>query len=105
MDNEERYNEVKIPEKGTRWINLWQQWLQSGTGKDVSQGMAVAVACYWLKNIADDMVKKLREEGYSQRADVYENIARCVCNNTDMEELLKKESGEVDQEALKELIR
>lgn len=91
MPNDLRCDEVKIPEEGAKWVAQWQQWLQSRTGKDISQGMAVAMACYWLKNIADDMVKKLREEGYQQRADLYENIAKCICNNTEnLEDCLRE---------------
>ncbi len=103
MDNDIQSNEVKIPAEGAKWIAQWQQWLQSRTGKDISQGMAVAVACYWLKNIVDDMVKKLRKEGYQHRADLYENIAKCICNNTDnLEDLFKGES-EANQELFNEM--
>ncbi|RLI77448.1 hypothetical protein DRP05_10190 [Archaeoglobales archaeon] len=88
---------VKIEEPLKRYVIQWQSWLQSKTGKYISQGRAVALACWAMLVAVDYTPRELRKRGLYKEADFFEALADEVVDVS--KDLIEGELEEFDFES------
>ena len=89
---------IEIKKIQKREVIRWQSWLQAKTGKYLSQGTAVWIACICSLLFLDDLPKDLRKAGLNAFADMIEKIGEKIVEMAGR--VAEGELGEFDPESI-----
>ena len=69
---------IKIDEEYKNFVIRWQSWLQAKTGKYISQGAAVAIACWFMQGLLDMILLEAYKRELKDISSFLETLAEAV---------------------------